>query len=117
MCIRDSVKKEDNTFAELDEVITVKVIEFNRDDKRIIVSHSRYVEDIQREARGEELNQKRKQRDDVRQAVKKTQSKVERSTLGDLSALAALKDQLADAPAAEKEEKVTISKDSSEEEE
>ena len=111
------VKKEDNTFAELDEVITVKVIEFNRDDKRIIVSHSRYVEDIQREARGEELNQKRKQRDDVRQAVKKTQSKVERSTLGDLSALAALKDQLADAPAAEKEEKVTISKDSSEEEE
>ena len=83
------IRKEDNAFAELDEVITVKVIEFNRDDKRIIVSHSRYVEDIQRESRGEEINQKRQQRTEMRQAVKKTQSKVERSTLGDISALAA----------------------------
>jgi len=130
------VKKEDNTYAELDEVLTVKVIEFNRDDKRIIVSHARYVEDIQREARGEEIKEQQKERNEVRSAVKKTQSNVERSTLGDIGALAALQAQfteakaeeaLADKPKEEKkeepkaeakaEEKVAITKGKSEEEE
>ncbi len=95
------VKKEDNTFAELDEVLTVKVIEFNRDDKRIIVSHARYVEDIQREARGEEIKEEQKERNEVRTAVKKTQSNVERSTLGDIGALAALQAQFTEAKADE----------------
>ncbi|MCB0643624.1 MAG: S1 RNA-binding domain-containing protein, partial [Phaeodactylibacter sp.] len=88
------IKKEDGSMAEVEEVLTVKVIEFNRDDKRILVSHSRYLEDIRREAEDEVKAEKDKEDQEVRQAVKKTQSNVERSTLGDLDALAALKDQL-----------------------
>jgi small subunit ribosomal protein S1 len=35
------LKKEDNSSVNVDETVTFKVIEFNRDDKRIIVSHAR----------------------------------------------------------------------------
>ena len=44
------LRKENGKLAEVDETLTFKVIEFNRDDKRIMVSHLRYLEDIQREA-------------------------------------------------------------------
>ena len=94
------IRKEDNTFAEVDEELTVKVIEFNRDDKRIIVSHFRYLDDIRREAEGEVRKERDKERKEVRSNIQRTQKNVERSTLGDIAGLAALKDQLADAPAA-----------------
>ena len=88
------VRKEDNTLAEPDETLTFKVIEFNRDDKRILVSHQRYLEDIRREADEKVKSEKRKQRDDTRKAVKKQQSSVEKSTLGDLDVFSQLKEQL-----------------------
>ncbi len=87
------IRKEDGTYAEVDEEITVKVIEFNRDDKRIIVSHLRYLDDIKREAEQQFKKEKDKERKQTRDAVRKTQSKVERSTLGELDALAQLKEQ------------------------
>jgi small subunit ribosomal protein S1 len=70
------------------------VIEFNRDDKRILVSHLRYLEDIRREADQEVKRQQETERRQTRDAVKQTQSKVERTTLGELDALAQLKEQL-----------------------
>jgi len=96
------IRKEDGKYADQDEVVTVKVIEFNRDDKRIIVSHSRYLEDIRREAEGEVIKEEQKERKEVRQSIKKTQSNVEKSTLGDIAGLAALKSQLAENEAADK---------------
>jgi small subunit ribosomal protein S1 len=97
------MKKEDGKLANVDEQLTVKVIEFNRDDKRILVSHLRYLDDIRREADDSVKREKQEQRTQTRNAVKSTQSKVERTTLGDLSAFSQLKEQLqenADAPAA-----------------
>jgi small subunit ribosomal protein S1 len=44
------IKKEDNSTAIMLMKPYFKVIEFNRDDKRIIVSHARYLEDIKKEA-------------------------------------------------------------------
>ena len=88
------MRKEDGNTAELDEVLTVKVIEFNRDDKRIMVSHSRYLEDIRREADDTVKGEKIKERKEVTRQVKKTQSKVERTTLGDMAAFSALQEQL-----------------------
>lgn len=96
------IRKEDGKYADQDEVVTVKVIEFNRDDKRIIVSHARYLEDIRREAEGEVIKEEQKERKEVRQSIKKTQSNVEKSTLGDIAGLAALKSQLAENEAADK---------------
>ncbi len=90
------IKKEDGTLAEADETMTFKVIEFNRDDKRILVSHMRYLEDIRREADEKVKSEKRKQREQTRQAVKKQQSNVEKSTLGDLDVFSQLKEQLSD---------------------
>lgn len=88
------IRKEDNTLAEVDETLTVKVIEFNRDDKRILVSHMRYLDDIRREAEQEVRKEKQEQRKQTRAAVKKQQSSVEKSTLGDLDVFSQLKQQL-----------------------
>mgnify|MGYP000243904909 CR=1 FL=1 len=90
------VRKEDGQLAEVDETLTVKVIEFNRDDKRILVSHLRYLDDIRREAKDEVRKEKQEERKQTRQAVKKQQSTVEKSTLGDLDVFSQLKDQLED---------------------
>jgi small subunit ribosomal protein S1 len=89
------IKKEDGSLADPEEIITVKVIEFNRDDKRILVSHLRYLEDIRREADEQVKQEKDQEREVVRKAVKKTQTNVEKSTLGDLDVFSALKEQLA----------------------
>ncbi|MCB9293209.1 MAG: 30S ribosomal protein S1 [Lewinellaceae bacterium] len=88
------IRKEDGQLAEVDEVLTVKVIEFNRDDKRILVSHLRYREDIEREAEQEVRKERQEERKRTSRAVKKTQSSVEKSTLGDLAAFSELKEQL-----------------------
>ena len=88
------VKKEDGVLAEVDEVLTVKVIEFNRDDKRILVSHLRYLDDIKREADEQVRKEKEEKRQKTRAAVKKQQSSIEKSTLGDLDVFNQLKEQL-----------------------
>ena len=83
--------KEDGTPAKVDEKLDFKVIEFNKDNKRIFLSHSRIFED---EAKAEK-NEARKAR---RQAKKEEQPAaapaIERTTLGDLEELAALKEKL-----------------------
>ena len=89
------MRKEDNTMPEVDETLTVKVIEFDRDEKRIMVSHSRFVNDVRREAK-EEVNKARKEeRKQTERVIKKTQASVKQSTLGDLSAFEQLREQLA----------------------
>lgn len=87
------IKKEDGRLAEVEETLTVKVIEFNRDDKRILVSHLRYLEDIQREAEDQLKRSKEGEEDQTRKVVRKQQSKIEKTTLGDLDALTQLKEQ------------------------
>jgi small subunit ribosomal protein S1 len=90
------IRKEDNSLAEVDDTLTVKVIEFNRDDKRILVSHLRYLEDIRREADEAVKQEKDNERKQTTAAVKKQQDTVERSTLGDLDVFSQLKEQLGD---------------------
>ncbi|MFT5833335.1 MAG: small subunit ribosomal protein S1 [Cognaticolwellia sp.] len=88
------IKKEDNTSAEAEETLTFKVLEFNRDDKRILVSHTRYLEDLKRAAANEERETKRTERNKSRKAVDDQKSKIEKTTLGDLDIFSQLKDQL-----------------------
>jgi small subunit ribosomal protein S1 len=90
------VRKEDNTAGEVDETLTFKVLEFNRDDKRILVSHTRYLDDLRRAAANEERVAKRTERTNSRKAVKDQQSKIEKTTLGDLDVFSQLKDQLSE---------------------
>ncbi|MFQ5446513.1 MAG: S1 RNA-binding domain-containing protein, partial [Saprospiraceae bacterium] len=86
------LKKEDGNMAEVEDVLIFKVIEFNRDDKRLLVSHTRYLDDIRREADQQVKNEKVKEHKETRKVVKKQQASVERSTLGDLEALSQLKE-------------------------
>jgi small subunit ribosomal protein S1 len=88
------IRKEDGNLADVDESLTVKVIEFNRDDKRILVSHKRYLEDIRREADEQVKRERDKERKETRSAIKKQADKTERSTLGDLAELSQIKEQL-----------------------
>ncbi len=90
------IKKEDGTTAEVGETLNFKVIEFNRDDKRILVSHSRIVEDAKKVADDADRKAKAGEEAETRKAVEDTQNKVEKDTLGDLAALVQLKDQLND---------------------
>ena len=91
------IKKEDGKSAEVEETLTVKVIEFNRDDKRILVSHIRYLEDITREATDSVRKEKSDERKTTRQAVQRTNSGAERTTLGELGVFSQLKEQLKEA--------------------
>jgi small subunit ribosomal protein S1 len=90
------IKKDDNSSAEAEETLTFKVLEFNRDDKRILVSHTRYLEDLKRAAANEERDAKRTERTKSRKAVEDQQAKIEKTTLGDLDIFSQLKDQLSD---------------------
>ena len=97
--------------AEVDEALTVKVIEFNRDDKRILVSHLRYLEDIQREASDKVKGDQRSARPKSRKPARSQQSAMEKTTLGDLDALAQLKDQLGDEKEGKEESKTESDKE------
>ncbi|MFR7875223.1 MAG: S1 RNA-binding domain-containing protein [Butyricimonas paravirosa] len=91
--------KEDGTQAKVDEKLPFKVIEFNKGAKRIILSHSRIFEDEQKAA---DNAKKKDEASATKKAVKKVKEKLEKTTLGDITELAALKDQM---EAKEEEEK------------
>ena len=95
--------KEDGSQANVDEKLEFKVIEFNKAAKRIIVSHSRVFEDAQK---SEEKAKKNAEEKSTKKAVKQVKEKLEKTTLGDITELAALKEQMtADAAAAKEENK------------
>ena len=80
--------KEDGTQAQTDEKLDFKVIDFSKDAKKIIVSHSRIFEDTKKE----EVAVKKKA---TKKATKSEPApKMEKTTLGDVSDLAALKDKM-----------------------
>ena len=83
--------KEDGTQAQLNEKLNFKVIEFNKDAKRIILSHSRIFEDAQKaEVRAERKAKKATKKEEA----PVIQNQAASTTLGDLDALAALKEQM-----------------------
>jgi small subunit ribosomal protein S1 len=88
------LKKENGTMPEVGESLDLVVIEFSKDDKKVVLSHSRIADDHKREVEGAEKTEKENVEKETKKAVKATQEKVEKSTLGDLDALSALKDQL-----------------------
>ena len=89
--------KEDGAQAQLDEKLSFKVIEFNKDAKRIILSHSRIFEDA---AKAEERAEKKAASNNAKKTTNKRedapaiQNQAASTTLGDIDALAALKEQL-----------------------
>ena len=83
--------KEDGTQATLGETLPFKVIEFNKDSKRIILSHSRTFEDAQRE---EKKAAKKAARANKKEETVKIENQPAATTLGDIDVLAQLKAQM-----------------------
>ncbi len=79
--------KEDGSSLKVDEKAEFKVIEFSKENKKIVVSHTRIFEDAKKEAAQESKKKTAKKE-------KKETPKIEKTTLGDIADLAALKDQL-----------------------
>ncbi|MFN0081828.1 MAG: 30S ribosomal protein S1 [Ferruginibacter sp.] len=87
---RHLIKVDEKPIAQ-DEIANFVVIEFDRNDKRIVLSHTRLWEQEKEEERQVDMKEKRAEVETTKKAVKSIQAKVEKTTLGDLGALADLK--------------------------
>ena len=86
--------KADKKQAGVEEVLEFKVIEFNKDSKRIVVSHARTHEEEKRAHEKAEKVAKADEKEETKKAVKKVKDSQDRTTLGDISALSDLKDKM-----------------------
>lgn len=100
--------KADGKMAQVEETLEFKIIEFNKDSKRILVSHSKLADDAKAEEKAVETDKKKKEAKATVASVKKVKESVEKTTLGDLEVLASLKTSM------EKSEKGTKTKKSEE---
>jgi small subunit ribosomal protein S1 len=82
--------KADGSAAKVEEILDFKVIEFSKDNKKIIVSHARTHE----AEKPSDKTSGGKGEDDTKKAVKKIKDNLEKSTLGDLSVLSDLKNEM-----------------------
>ena len=93
------LKKEDGTNIKADEKSEFKVIEFSKDNKKIILSHTRLFEEDPKTVKAKTAVKADSENKKSKRAIKKVNEKVEKTTFGDLDVLANLKNEI------EKEEK------------
>ena len=86
--------KEDKSIAKEDSVIDFKVTEFNKENKRIVVSHTSVWKADNEVKKVEEVKAKTEEKEKTAKAVKKSNDAQEKSTFADVEGLAALKAQL-----------------------
>lgn len=88
------MRKQEGGIVNVDETIPVVIIEFDRNDKRIMVSHTRIWEQAAADEKEATKKATKAEAENTSKTVKSIQQKVEKPTLGDLGALSALKDKL-----------------------
>ncbi len=93
-CPSRQLVKEDGSTPKAGDKLDFKVIEFSKATKRITLSHLRTYDDARREAAAAEKAEKRAAADATKSTVKKINASVEKTTLGDIAGLAALKSAL-----------------------
>ncbi|MCC6252776.1 MAG: 30S ribosomal protein S1 [Bacteroidia bacterium] len=86
--------KEDGTSLKVDDHADFKVLEFNKDTKKIIVSHSKIHEDELAAEKSVEADDKKSAEKEEKKAIKKVKDSVEKTTFGDISALSELRDEM-----------------------
>ena len=90
-CPSRQLVKEDGTTPKVGDKLNFKIIEFSKATKRITLSHLRTYDDARKEAAAAEKAEKRAAADATKSTVKKINASVEKTTLGDIAGLAALK--------------------------
>ena len=88
------LEKENGGSAALEETLNFKVIEFNKENKKIIVSHSKIHEDLISDKKSEESAEKQAKQKADKKEVKKIKDSMEKTTLGDINVLANLKESM-----------------------
>ncbi len=88
ICPARHMRKEDGSNAKVDETLNFVIIEFNKDARKIVVSHTRTFEE------GEDHKPSKKGGGGSSAAVKQVNQSAAKSTMGDLDALAALKEKM-----------------------
>ena len=97
ICPSKHLRKEDGQNAKVEETLDFKVIEFNKDSKKIVVSHTRTFEegeDKPTASSAKASSKKGSVGSSTSQAVKAINQNTEKSTLGDFDALSALKEKM-----------------------
>jgi small subunit ribosomal protein S1 len=88
ICPARHMRKEDGSNAKVDETLDFVIIEFNKDARKIVVSHTRTFEE------GDDRKPSKKDGGSSSAAVKQVNQSAAKSTMGDLDALAALKEKM-----------------------
>ncbi len=83
--------KEDGMMGKVDEKLLFKVIEFNKSAKKILVSHTRVYED---EKKAADSSSKKTEAEITKKSARKAKTGIEKTTLGDITQLAALKEEM-----------------------
>jgi small subunit ribosomal protein S1 len=103
-CPSRYMKKEDGTPAKVDDVLDFKVLEFNKENKKIILALPRVEVEKEAPAKSTEESEADKVAKQTKRTVKQINDNIEHSTLGDLGVLAGLKENLEKQEKAAKEE-------------
>ncbi len=88
------LQKEDGSMVKVDETVDFKVIEFSKENKKIILSHSRIFQDAQYAERAKSEKEHKAEQRSTQKAVKKIKDNLEKTTLGDIGGLAELKSEM-----------------------
>jgi small subunit ribosomal protein S1 len=86
--------KENGQSARVDETLDFKVIEFSKENKKIIISHSKIQQDAAYEERSKNDTENKRKDRDQKKVVKQNNDNLERTTLGDIEALSNLKSEM-----------------------
>ena len=91
--------KENGSSTAVNEILQFKVIEFNKEAKRIILSHSRIYEDEQKSTKAKESSEKKSGRGSTtkQDSAENVNPVIEKTTLGDIEELVALKEKMKEA--------------------
>ncbi|MFM7054369.1 MAG: 30S ribosomal protein S1 [Bacteroidota bacterium] len=92
--------KENGATAKTDERLPFKVIEFSKENRKVIVSHARLFEDVKNPTKSGSEGEG----ESTAKSIKKVQGNIEKSTLGDMGVLSALRSELASGEAKSKDE-------------
>ncbi len=88
------LQKEDGSMVRVDDAIEFKIIEFSKENKKIILSHSRIFQDSQYADKVKEDKEHKAAQHSTKQAVKKMKDNLEKTTFGDIGGLAQLKSDM-----------------------
>jgi small subunit ribosomal protein S1 len=97
--------KNDNSSARVDDALDFKVIEFSKENKKIIISHTKVYQDAVNAEKNKDSADKKKVEKSTNKAVKKIKDNLEKTTLGDIEALANLKSEMDEEAKQPKKEK------------